>query len=97
MDYWLQSSALRGTYYKASGIPWKLTQLQHNTCYAGISFFQDVGEEENMSTSVAQVFLHTGESLVLRGDSFTWDKRKSRNPHLSSDLAQDLIERILFT
>lgn len=84
-----------GTYYKASGIPWKLAQLQQYTCYAGISFFENVGEEETMSTSVAQIFLHTGESLVLRGDSFIWDKRKTKSPHLPKDLAEHLITKIL--
>jgi hypothetical protein len=53
-------------YYKAEGYPWKLAELTQGTCYVGVTFYKELSGE-NMRTSMAQVFTHTGEGLVLRG------------------------------
>jgi hypothetical protein len=62
------------SYYKAKGIPWKLAELDSVTCYAGISFYRELDENKNptMRASIAQLFLATGESIVLRGNPFEW-------------------------
>lgn len=53
-------------YYKAEGYPWKLAELTQGACYVGVTFYKELSGE-NMRTSMAQVFTHTGEGLVLRG------------------------------
>lgn len=85
-----------GILYKCQrGHPWKLTYLEEETCYVGISFFKEKGKRTRRA-SLAQIFLDTGESFVLRGDSFNWVNRESPNsPHLSKDGAKAIIELIL--
>lgn len=85
-----------GLLYKCQkGHPWKLTHLEENTCYVGISFFKEKGSETRRA-SLAQIFLDSGESFVLRGESFKWDNPKSPNsPHLSKENARKLIEYVI--
>jgi len=84
--------------YKAQkGFPWKLTYLEENTCYVGITFFREIAEEKHLvRTSLAQVFLDTGESFILRGDSFKWQNRKHPcTPHLDINGAKMLIKQVI--
>lgn len=56
---WNFSTAL---YYKANGKPWRLAKLRQDTCFVGISFYKDkLSFNEDMQTSMAQVFTHNGE------------------------------------
>jgi len=84
------------SYYKAKGVPWKLTELESGTCYAGISFYRELDPEgkHSMRASVAQIFLHTGESLVLRGDPFEWPE-SDPYPRLDEEQASALCEKII--
>ncbi len=84
-------------YYKAFGTPWKLTKLDDNVCYIGISFFRDFSEEkQSLQASIAQVFLSTGESFILRGEPFEWkSSKKDRNPRLSKEYALNLMNYVL--
>ena len=84
------------TYYKSRGIPWKLTELEPSTCYAGISFYRELDPEgkQSMRAAVAQIFLHTGESLVLRGDPFEWPEQDVQ-PHLNEEQASALRKKII--
>jgi hypothetical protein len=83
-------------YYKAGGIPWRVTGLAKNTCYVGISFYRPLGETGKLSTSMAQAFSDRGDGLVLRGEAFDWDfKKERRSPHLSRDHAKRLLENVL--
>ncbi|MBD3192548.1 MAG: hypothetical protein GF308_18050 [Candidatus Heimdallarchaeota archaeon] len=86
-----------GLYYKANGIPWRFSEFENDVCYVGISFFRDFSEEEvYMNSSMAQVFLHTGENYILRGDKFQWERTKrDRNPHLDEGKAESLINKIV--
>lgn len=83
-------------YYKANGLPWKLTNLKENTLYVGISFYKEYSDLEiSTRASLAQIFLQTGESFILRGDPFQWDDDKlGRTPYLSENDAQKLIDQI---
>jgi len=82
-------------YYKAEGYPWKLAEMQHGTCYVGISFYKDPPESRgNMKTSIAQVFIHTGEGLVLKGDRAIIDEATG-SPHLSEKSAHQLMVDVL--
>ncbi len=84
------------TYYKSKGLPWKLTELESGTCYAGINFYRELDPDgkQSMRAGVAQIFLHTGESLVLRGDPFEWPE-SDPYPHLNEEQASVLRERII--
>ena len=84
------------SYYKAKGIPWKLAELDPDSCYAGISFYRELDKnmEPSMRASVAQLFLATGESIVLRGNPFKWN-RSSRQPQLTIDQATEITDKIL--
>jgi hypothetical protein len=88
-----------GLLYKSQkGYPWKLTKLEENTCYVGISFFKERGKgsSKNIRASMAQVFLDTGESFILRGEPFEWnDPRYPNSPHLSKDGAKEIIDRVI--
>lgn len=89
---WNFSTAL---YYKANGKPWRLAKLRHDTCFVGISFFKDkMSFNEDMQTSMAQVFTHNGEGLVLRGNEVYIDE-KTKEPHLSEKQAQELMDSAL--
>jgi hypothetical protein len=82
-------------YYKATGIPWRITGLAKNTCYVGISFFRPLRQPGMLQTSMAQAFSDRGEGVVLLGDSFEWDPRKQGSPRLSRAGARGLLERVL--
>ena len=89
---WNFSTAL---YYKASGKPWRLAKLRQDTCYVGISFFVNkLSPNPNMQISMAQVFTHNGEGLVLRGTEVDIDK-KTKKPYLKNDQARTLMKRAL--
>ena len=82
-------------YYKAEGYPWKLANMSPGTCYIGVSFYRDLADPRgNMRTSMAQVFTHTGEGLVLRGGRAILDKT-TRSPHLSKKAAFDLMSEAI--
>jgi hypothetical protein len=57
-----------------------LAQLDEGTCYVGVAFYRD--REKNMRTSMAHVFTHTGQGLVLRGNKIPWPDNSKRSPHL---------------
>ena len=78
-------------YYKATGIPWKLAEIDNETCYIGVSFYQ---EGEVMRASIAQVYMRTGESQVIRGEPFEWDQdQRGRSVHLESSQMAEVIRK----
>ncbi len=81
-------------YKSREGRPWKLAHLENDTCYAGISFYRDRENREKAHASLAQVFLGTGESFVLRGDPAVKDE-ESRNYHLTKDSAEEIVGQVL--
>ena len=85
-----------GLYYKGSGFPWTMTQMQIGTCFIGISFFRDSGDAQSrMRTSLAQIFTYSGEGLVLRGKAFEWNSALGKSPHLGEQGAKDLLSAAL--
>lgn len=84
-------------YYKAFGSPWKLSTLDFNVCYIGISFFRDfAGSSTTLHAAIAQVFISTGENFILKGESFEWIKTPdSREPKLKEDYARKLLDYVL--
>ena len=81
-------------YKSREGRPWKLAELENDTCYAGISFYRDRQDRGKTHASLAQVFLGTGESFVLRGDPAVKDE-SSGNNHLTKESAEDIVTQIL--
>ncbi|MFX0186001.1 MAG: hypothetical protein ACFE95_23195 [Candidatus Hodarchaeota archaeon] len=90
---WNLSVAL---YYKVYGIPWKIAQLEPGTCYAGISFCRELDEDgiPSMRASIAHLFLHTGECLILTGEPFKWDE-PNVSPRLTEEQSQTIRENIV--
>lgn len=76
-------------YYKTRGVPWKLAELEPDTCYSGVSFYRECSPDgkQFMRAGVARVFLATGEALVLKGDPFKWDYPRAE-PHLNESKQQ---------
>lgn len=83
-------------YYKTKGVPWKLAELEPDTCYAGISFYRECSPEGKpyMRAGVARVFLATGEALILKGDPFQWGHPRIE-PHLNEEQAEALMNKII--
>jgi hypothetical protein len=81
-------------YYKAKGMPWRVTGLAKGTCYVGISFYRALGEPGQLQSSMAQAFSEKGEGVVLRGSSFTWD-RKLGPPQLPREGAKALLQKVI--
>lgn len=86
-----------GVYYKATGIPWKIADIDDNTCYVGISYYNEIhGKIKNLRASFAQVYMRTGESQVIRGEPFAWDnKSRGRTIHLDSNQMCELISKTI--
>jgi hypothetical protein len=100
-DKTLQDEATRAwnfcvaLYYKAEGYPWKLADMENGTCYVGVAFYRDPPDSRgNMRSSIAQVFTHTGEGLVLKGSRAVIDI-DTGSPHLTEAGAQQLITDVL--
>lgn len=83
-----------GIYYKATGIPWKLAEINADTCYIGVSFYNEISKSsKSMRASIAQVYMRTGESQVIRGEPFEWDvTKKGRTVHLTSEQMAKIIK-----
>lgn len=85
-------------YYKARGLPWKFSVFEDDVCYVGISFYRDFQEHSViLNTSMAQIVLSTGESYILRGESFEYDRYQydDRKPHLDEFRARKMIDTVL--
>jgi hypothetical protein len=84
-----------GLYYKAKGKPWRLARLAQGTCYVGVSFYRDLRSPRlDLQTSMAQIFTHSGDGFVLRGDEVIVEPG-SKEAHLSRKQAQDLLTSTL--
>lgn len=89
---WNFSTAL---YYKANGKPWRLAKLPMDTCYVGVSFFKDkLRPAKDIQISMAQVFTHNGEGLVLRGTEVEIDKH-TKQPYLKKNQAKLLLSNAI--
>ena len=86
-----------GTFYKATGTPWKLADINENTCFIGISFYREIVKESmTVRASIAQVYMRTGESQVITGRPFEWNQEeKGKQVRLnSSQMAQIVSDSI---
>ncbi len=84
-----------GVYYKAGGVPWRVSGLERGTCYVGIGFYRD-RKDGSLRTSIAQAFSDRADGIVLRSEPFVWsEEEKSKSPHMPAAHAKDLIARVL--
>jgi hypothetical protein len=83
-----------GTYYKATGVPWKLADISENACFIGISFYREIMKENMaMRASIAQVYMRTGESQVISGRPFEWNQsQKGKQVQLNSSQMAQIIK-----
>jgi hypothetical protein len=89
---WNLSTAL---YYKSNGKPWRIAKLEHNTCYVGVSFYRRRDDPLGKTrVSMAQVFTHSGEGFVLRGEKVELDEF-TKQPYLTFEAAKDLLYRAI--
>jgi hypothetical protein len=84
-------------YYKSGGTLWRLVRDPHalTSCFVGVSFFRSP-DDDNLRTSVAQVFNELGQGVVVRGAAAQISK-DDRQPHLSQENAQRLLLHALQT
>lgn len=83
-------------YHKAGGSPWRLADIEPGVCFVGISFYKELADNNpNMRTSMAQAFTAAGDGYVLRGNTFEWDERGGKSPHLSRQFAASLLRDVI--
>jgi len=84
-----------GLYYKAGGIPWRLHSQGPETCFVGITFhYVRTNKRALVYASLAQAFSTNGEGFALKGSALEPDPNR-RSPHMSTEQAQHLGERVL--
>jgi hypothetical protein len=84
-------------YYKGTGIPWKLADLDESTCLVGISFYEEMDDSGSaMRASMAHVYVRSAESQIIRGKPFRWERKDpNREPTLEQGQAQELLSDVL--
>jgi hypothetical protein len=84
-----------GVYYKAGGIPWRVSGLEPGTCYVGFAFYRD-RKDGTLRTSIAQAFTDRAEGIVLRSEPFVWrEQERSRTPHMPKELTSSLLTSVI--
>ena len=85
-------------YYKSGGKPWKLSDAREGVCYVGLVYRRtDKVVGDNTACSAAQMFLDTGDGIVVRGDFGPWYSEEDREFHLSKEEAEKLLRKVLNT
>jgi hypothetical protein len=85
-------------YYKAGGKPWRLSTAREGVCYIGLVYRRtDPIHEKRTACCAAQMFLDTGDGVVLRSDFGPWYSPSTKQLHLSYEAAQKLLRKVLST
>jgi hypothetical protein len=85
-----------GMYYKATGHPWKLADIDNGTCIVGISFYREPSKQGSvMRASMAHVYFRKMESQVIRGKPFVWKGNPNKDPTLNRAQATDILTEVL--
>jgi hypothetical protein len=85
-------------YYKAGGKPWKLSTSREGVCYVGIVYKRtDPHIGNKTACSAAQMFLDTGDGVVVRGDVGSWYSEEDDQFHLTREAAKNLLSKVLNT
>ncbi|TKJ23920.1 MAG: hypothetical protein CEE43_01790 [Promethearchaeota archaeon Loki_b32] len=85
-------------YYKFSGIPWKLADLNPETVHVGISFYYDINKRDSVviKAAIAQVYMRTGDSQVARGLELKVEHEEDiRRTNLTEEQAKDILSQAI--
>lgn len=83
-------------YYKAGGLPWRPADLPPNICFVGVSFHHmKRGADNLVYASVAQAFSTEVEPFALKGATIPKDQRRNKQPYLTQEQAEGLLEDVL--
>jgi len=80
-------------FYKSNNIPWKVENIDENTCYLGVSFFKNRQNISNVKTSLAQVFSLNMDGMVLKGGEASMDDNRSY--HLREDDTKRIVNEAI--
>jgi hypothetical protein len=86
-----------GIYYKAGGKPWRLCSAREGVCYVGLAFRRAQGKDHRTACCAAQMFLDSGDGIVFKGETGPWYSRETRECHLDTKAAHDLLKGVLET
>jgi len=81
-------------YYKFSGIPWKLADLNPETVHVGISFYYDINKRDSVviKAAIAQIYMRTGDSQIARGLELMVEHEEDiKRTNLTEDQAEDIL------
>lgn len=83
------------TYFKTGRRPWKLDGVRQGVCYVGIVFkrIENLSADPRSACCGAQMFLDSGDGMVFRGAIGPWYSEVSREYHLDSESAKQLLKR----
>lgn len=86
-----------GLLYKAQrGHPWKTKKMDHGTCYAGISFYQDKDSDGNViRAALAHVFARKDYNIIQSEPLEDISEDENGQPHLSKQGAKHIAEQIV--
>ncbi|MGQ4556833.1 argonaute/piwi family protein [Halobellus sp. GM3] len=86
-----------GLLYKSQrGHPWKTRQIEDGHCYAGLSFYRERNEGDDVIRAALAHVFHGRDHIILQSDplpDITEDENGS--PHLSYEAARQVGEQIL--
>jgi len=87
------------SYYKSTGIPWKLADLEPETIHVGISFYNDINRRDNLvvRAAIAQVYMRTGDSQVVRGLEIEVedDEEERRQTNLTIEQSKEILKKAI--
>lgn len=82
--------------YKAGNIPWRPTELDEGTCFAGISFHHLKKRGGSlMYSSVAHAFSNAVEPFILKGASIPHHQTWRKQPYLQADQAAEIMRLLI--
>lgn len=85
-------------FYKSGGKPWKLGTAREGVCYVGIVFRKTDSTWGNKTACcAAQMFLDSGDGVVVRGDYGPWYSPERKQFHLNRKSAKKLLKKVLET
>lgn len=92
---WNISTAL---FYKSGGKPWRLSTARDGVCYVGLVYKRTAKiHGDKTACCAAQMFLDSGDGIVLRSNIGPWYSPDTNEFHLSKREASELLTRVLNT
>lgn len=84
------------SFFKASGRPWTIARNRPGVCYVGLVYkLQDREGRRSNACCGAQMFLDSGEGLVFRGAVGPWYSTTTKEYHLDTENAAELMNLVV--